>query len=455
MARGTAIREKIQHGDGVVRFAIQEIAAERKKISGDSGKPAPRTAFILRGLKHPDEVKTLRTVYKDSVHIISVYEPKSVRINRLFEKIKKSRRPHLARPNSGDAANWKRRAEELVARDEDERGRPLGQHLQNTFHLADFFAVKGASKNKPVAQQIERYIALLFGARFITPTLDEVASFQAQAAAYRSADLSRQVGAVIALADGSRIVSGYNEVPAAGGGHFVEDFHSSECDHRDYMSEMDASAAAKHEIVEEIFHTLRRAKWLNPAMAKVSARDLTNRALNTPVEHTDGPAPILKEAQVNNLLEFGRCVHAEMSALMEAARKGRAVEGATLYCTTFPCHMCARHIIAAGISRVVYIEPYQKSLAKSLYPDSISVDGAEGDDPKAVRFEPFFGVAPRRYMQTFQMLPRKEKATGYAVAADFRERDPREFAVFSVYRESEAWYIKTLSGLIRGPGDKK
>jgi cytidine deaminase len=174
--------------------------------------------------------------------------------------------------------------------------------------------------------------------------------------------------------------------------------------------------------------------------------------LNAAVEEEDGPVPILADAQVTDLLEFGRCVHAEMSALMEAARKGRSVEGATLYCTTFPCHMCARHIIAAGISRVVYIEPYQKSQAKSLYPDSISVDGIEGSDAKSVRFEPFFGVAPRRYMRMFQMLQRKDKTTGYAFSSDYRELDPRDYAVFSVYRDSEVWYLKTLSGLIRNSG---
>jgi deoxycytidylate deaminase len=448
MARGTALRERFGHGDGVARLAIAEIATERAKITGDKETPAPRTAYILRGLKHPSEVKTLRIIYKDSAHVISVYEPKSVRLQRVFEKIKKSRRPKLARPTDADASDWKNRAEQLIDRDEDERRRPLGQHLQNTFHLADLFVVKGL-KTKPLMEQLERYTGLLFGARFVTPTLDEVGSFQAQAAGYRSADLSRQVGAVITLPDGPQITSGYNEVPAAGGGHFVEDFQTSDCDHRDYTSEMDASAAAKHEIIEEIFDTLRSAQWLTPDLCELNARELTNRALIAPIVEKDGDNPILADAHVNDLLEFGRCVHAEMSALMEAARKGRAVEGATLYCTTFPCHMCARHIIAAGISRVVYIEPYQKSQAKVLYPDSVSVDGADGCDPKSVRFEPFFGVAPRRFLRMFQMLQRKDKATGYAVAADYREREPRDFAVFPVYRDTETWYTKTVSDLIR------
>lgn len=57
-------------------------------------------------------------------------------------------------------------------------------------------------------------------------------------------------------------------------------------------------------------------------------------------------------------------MHAEMFAITDAARRGLSVRDATLYCTTFPCHMCARHIIASGIRKVVYIEPYPKSMAK-------------------------------------------------------------------------------------------
>jgi len=63
--------------------------------------------------------------------------------------------------------------------------------------------------------------------------------------------------------------------------------------------------------------------------------------------------------------------------------------------------------VAAGIRRVVYIEPYPKSLAGELHEDSILID-----NPKAgkdhVSFEPFVGIAPSRYMDLFSMVKRKE-----------------------------------------------
>lgn len=53
--------------------------------------------------------------------------------------------------------------------------------------------------------------------------------------------------------------------------------------------------------------------------------------------------------------KYDRVIHAEVNAIGRAARKGRAVDGATIYCTHFPCNKngCARLIIAAGIRRVV------------------------------------------------------------------------------------------------------
>jgi deoxycytidylate deaminase len=54
-------------------------------------------------------------------------------------------------------------------------------------------------------------------------------------------------------------------------------------------------------------------------------------------------------------LEYGRIIHAEMSAICDAARLGRSIKNAVLFTTTFPCHMCAKHIVAAGITKVVFL----------------------------------------------------------------------------------------------------
>lgn len=60
-------------------------------------------------------------------------------------------------------------------------------------------------------------------------------------------------------------------------------------------------------------------------------------------------------------------IHAEMNALMFAAKHGLSVDGCTLYCTHEPCDQCLKNIIQAGIKKVVYITPYKKEKCKSSY----------------------------------------------------------------------------------------
>jgi len=61
--------------------------------------------------------------------------------------------------------------------------------------------------------------------------------------------------------------------------------------------------------------------------------------------------------EVGCLMEDDRCIrtlHAEQNAIIQAALHGVSTEGATLYGTCRPCHVCARMIVGAGIQRVVF-----------------------------------------------------------------------------------------------------
>jgi hypothetical protein len=95
-----------------------------------------------------------------------------------------------------------------------------------------------------------------------------------------------------------------------------------------------------------------------------------------------------------------------MAAITTAARLGTPLLDSTLYTTTFPCHNCARHVLATGIRRVVYIAPYAKSQAYRLHDDALVVAPDEEPDDKVV-FRPFIGVSPRRYAHLFHALERK------------------------------------------------
>jgi len=51
--------------------------------------------------------------------------------------------------------------------------------------------------------------------------------------------------------------------------------------------------------------------------------------------------------------------HAELNAIAWAARKGVAIEGATIYCTLSPCEHCAKAILASGIGKVIFQDRYR------------------------------------------------------------------------------------------------
>ena len=68
--------------------------------------------------------------------------------------------------------------------------------------------------------------------------------------------------------------------------------------------------------------------------------------------------------------ELCRGLHAEQNAIIQAAKHGTNIDGATLYSTTQPCIICVKMIINAGITRVVYEEGYADQLSQEMVAES-------------------------------------------------------------------------------------
>lgn len=62
-----------------------------------------------------------------------------------------------------------------------------------------------------------------------------------------------------------------------------------------------------------------------------------------------------------------RTVHAEMNALVQAAKHGKSVDGATAYITNMPCTTCAKALVSAGIKRVVIFSDFHDTLASEFF----------------------------------------------------------------------------------------
>ena len=68
-----------------------------------------------------------------------------------------------------------------------------------------------------------------------------------------------------------------------------------------------------------------------------------------------------------------RSTHAEQNAIVQASRHGVAIADSTLYCTAHACLTCAKLLINAGITRVVYEDEYSDELAIELFREAGTV----------------------------------------------------------------------------------
>ncbi len=69
-------------------------------------------------------------------------------------------------------------------------------------------------------------------------------------------------------------------------------------------------------------------------------------------------------SELGHMMEGGHCIatiHAEANAIIQAARHGIPIDGATLYVTASPCWGCFKMLMNAGIGRIVYGETYGES----------------------------------------------------------------------------------------------
>lgn len=416
----------------VAQGVIALVRDQRAKWNGEAlvdgqavqPKPNVQRAYIIESIRHPAEVSLLRLVYGGAFALIGVVCHEDVRERRLVEK-------YFEREERKKDESL-RLVQLLMERDSDDKLNTFGQHVADAFWESDYFIDNTPNEDAPndftLNEDLGRFVDIVTHSRIVRPTVAETGMQVAVSAQIRSSCLSRQVGAAIVDKEGNVLAIGSNEVPRAGGGVYGEG-DEDEADRRCFMCESPhcSSNAEQNELIVKLVEAF-------PKLGEEGQEDIVKR---------------MRKVGLGSILEFTRAIHAEMDALTTAARRGISVKGASMLVTTFPCHYCARHIVAAGIDQVQYIEPYPKSRALSLHGDSITNISAgwiapsadhepdvshatvgEGDDTKHYRtvgdprfgrdtnkykvlFKPFIGVAPRLYHRAFtQDRPLKNTVDG-------------------------------------------
>lgn len=373
-AAGNELRKKFGN-NYLIEKIVEQIKIYRTEglgYDGDTELPG-RRAYIIDSLKSMEELALLRDIYRETLCVIGVFAPDSLRDGRLADL----NFPEAERKN-------------VMARDQGELA-TFGQATRDLFVHSDFF-VCNDRRPADLESELKRFVDIVFDTAIHTPTRAESAMYEADAAAAGSACMSRQVGASIVSRSNELIAVGWNDVPKFGGSLYREEDRNTV--KQDGTGLIDNDKRCYNWGGKICHNQIRRNDLMGEVVDKVMETGNVDAALKGNVRAA------VADTGIRSLIEFSRSIHAEMEAILSVAREGKhSLVGATLYTNTYPCHNCARHIVASGIEEVVYIEPYLKSLAIDLHYDVISeLPDAIGK----VRFRQFSGVAPSNYTKLFR-----------------------------------------------------
>lgn len=384
----TQLRGKL--GTGILAaMAIKKIDEKRKKSKKENGQ---KNAYIINQIKNKGEYDLLSNIYDINYIQISCFSNKNNQDKKLKDKFKDSN-------TSTENLDKLKKTKGLIKEDflknkfpeetleklieeyikeyqekilpdathkliEKDRIDPSqedknGQQIDDIFHESHYF-INLDRNDTELNSQVSKFVDLLFGKYNEYPTQDEFGMSLAHAASVRSNfPGQRQIGSCIISKMGEVISVGSIKAPAP---------HSNP-----NKIDEDNIADGYHKIKEKI------KKWTEE------------------IKKNQELCKFIKDS-----IDFHPCTHAELSAILDAAKQGVSIRGATLYTTTFPCHLCARDIISGGISKVVFCEAYPKSKNEELYSNILEIDPESPSDDK-VPFNTFFGVGPKRYHYVYNL----------------------------------------------------
>lgn len=240
-----------------------------------------------------------------------------------------------------------------------------GQQIAALFHKSHYFINVDSPKSILVAE-VEKFTDQFFGSYKEYPTQDEFGMSIAYQASFRSNfPGDRHIGASIIAENGEVISLGSIRAPSSSSNPTLS--------HQDSITE------------GYTYYYNRIEKW----KAELEEADCN-------IKSKEDIRSFLKDS-----IDFHPCTHAEIAAIIDAAKLGTSVKNATLYTTTFPCHLCAKDIVTAGIKKVVFLEAYPKSKSKELYPSVIDLHSQRRIE--IIPFENYMGVAPNRYHYVYSL----------------------------------------------------
>ena len=314
---------------------MDEVIAKRER----EGRP-PSKRVVIETIRNPAEAELLLQIVPNA-YILGIYASQEDRMDR----------DKAIRPAE------KNKFIENDIRDSGDYQPDHGQQVTKCVNMADYHMANTGSL-KILERKLDDFFGIISGKSKYTskedqPEVDTVMMSQAFMLRLLSKCLGRRVGAVI-VKDKNIISTGWNAVPEG-----MQ--HCKRCKRK------------------ELRNCDSCEKPIQITFGKCTSCGHDNKK---------------KKSLLEKHLDLCYAVHAEEKAILQAAKRGVSLEGSTLYCTTFPCLMCAKMIVESGMSKLVYVEPY---------PHSESIDVFESrKEPEPFTIKRFEGLTAKHLYSLYR-----------------------------------------------------
>jgi len=335
--------------------------------------------FVIEAFRNPYEVEYFRNRYYE-FYLISLFANYEIR---------------------------KDRKKFSFSRDQRDRGEDLAteeyykQNVSECVRLSDI-AFNNEDSQSDLYEKLLTYFALIKQPGCFAPEWTETAMHMAYSMSVRSSCICRQVGSVIEGSNGYIVGAGWNDVGAGQIG----------CGYRHYedFKNLDESVLISNPPGDEEFR-----RWLvmygssdgDSFCYKDKYSEYTIRKKLKKIEK-DRPEEFKKpgrkekkylaqylQKELNvKMMQYCRALHAEENAILQTSVVGgMGLRGSIIYSTTFPCELCAKKIYQAGIKKIIYTEPYPRSISKDVFFQ---------DGTRKIDFEQFEGVKSQSYFRLYK-----------------------------------------------------
>jgi deoxycytidylate deaminase len=383
---------------------VQYIAEEANRLIKyyRNRKVGRFNCFVIDAFRNPYEVDYFRRY--DAFYLVSLTTLKGIREQRMITQLENNSVVF-------DKSKFQPLFDAIEERDLGTHLRTEDQHRQNVSKCCEIADISLTSdkSTEDLYRGFLKYLALMAKPGYTQPTKEETLMHLAYSLSLRSTCISRQVGAVITDQVGYILGLGWNDV---GSGQIG-------CGLKNKTEFLDLLTTLPKRISETVnTETLEQYKDEDSVCFKdvVSVSEIKNRLqkeLDKQIDKLGQNKIKISQSEKNSLIrntvetvkvkmqQYCRALHAEENAILQTAiRGGMGIKEGIIYTTTFPCELCSKKIYQAGISQIIYTEPY---------PDSLSLDLVLSAGTHRVKIQQFEGVMSHGYYRLYKSIwPKKD-----------------------------------------------